>query len=282
MMSKGMRMTALAVGAGLALGSAASAGDDTLRLDLKTSKSALKSGAVSASAFEPAGRAQLDAEDTEDVNFRYWRGSARASWGGGYVFPRAYAFRAGYYNSGGYYPGNYIARAYSYGPSYYASYSAPVYYSAPAYYAAPAYYTPTYYYSSSCCYSPIGGTEVIQATTLQSPVQRRMAEPEEPAYSPRTPARPATPAVPSREYQYDGPAAPQTKTPTYRYDGDPAIKAPAPREAAPAPAAPSQKIDPADGRLVKMPAAKKYSFQAYGENRKTQEGENLLVKKDKN
>lgn len=272
-MSKGMRFAAVALGAALAA-SAVSA-DDTMRLDLKASKSALKSGAVASTVLEPAGRAQIEDDDLEEVNLRYWRGYVRGSWGGGYVFPRAYAFRAGYYNAGGYFPGNYIARRYYYGPSYYA-------YSYPTYYSTPVYYTPSYYYSPSYCYSPISGSEVIPATTLQSPAPRRMAEPEEPAYAPRVPAKPSTPA-PAGEYNYDGPATPRTKAPTYRYDGDPALKVPMPSNPAPAPTPTAPKIDPADGRLVKSaPSAKKYSFQAYGDNRKTQEQDHYLVKKDKN
>ena len=82
-----------------------------------------------------------------------------------------------------------------------------------------------------------------------------------------------------RDYPYDGP--PRAKTPTNRYDGGPTPPAPMPVEPAPKMKAPDQKLDPADGRLVKMqPPAKKYRFAAYGE--KPVEDRGSFVAREKN
>jgi hypothetical protein len=92
-------------------------------------------------------------------------------------------------------------------------------------------------------------------------------------------SEPEPPLAPNgREYPYDGPPA---KTPSYRYDGGPANPVPMPVEPAPKTKDATPKINPADGRIVKMqPAPKKYSYAAYGQNRfESNDGVTVSVKK---
>jgi hypothetical protein len=257
------RVGALAAGACIALAGSASAGDEAMRLDSKNSSASLTDGLTQ---FSHAERAKATDDDLEDVHYRYNRGYYRGSNGGAYYLPRFYAFRSGYWNGysgGGYYGRPYYGGAYFgfrpwYGYPSVAYYSAPVY-STPVYYSAPAV---TYYY-------PIGEAGVAPATyTVPSPRPN--------LHNPEPPLAPA-----GRVYPYGGPTTPMPTIPKFRYDGDPATPVPMPGEPTPKMKDPAPKIDPADGRFVKMqPAAKKYSYSAYGENRA--DSRDTLVVKQKN
>ncbi len=260
MLCRSWKLGALAVGACIGLAGAASAGDDTVRLDAKKSTASLIGSLDSTSAFSHADRAKAssDDDDLEDVHFRYRLGYSRGYYGGSYFFPRFYAFRRGYWN--GYYGGGYYGGFY---PRYYGGNYAPsyAYYSAPLYYSAPTIRT----YYSDPCFCSIGGT-IAPAVALTA-ARPALSDPE-------------PPTAPPREYPYDGPS--QAKTPSHRYDGGPAKSAPMPNAPAPKMKDPTR-INPADGRIVKMPPpAKKYSFAAYGEERMKDRDAGTFVVKGKN
>lgn len=299
MLSKGWRLGTLVVGACLVATGVSFADDDTVNLKLK--KAPAMSGGIGPTGdfvYEDA-RARADEDDTEDVNLRYRLGYNRGYWGGVQIFPRGYAWRSGYYNGlygypystgfrglfGGYRPiWGAAYRSHFYG-GYYAGFGYPTYYSSyycstPVYYSSPVIYSSSFYYSSPVVYdygissattlAPAKTLKLAPKTTTIDP----MAEPEPPA---------ATAPMPKQ--------APATR-PTYRYDGGPDNPMPQPLppqpgEPAPKPSKqPSTKIDPAEGRLVKLPVAtapakKKPTFAAYGEHMRKADDDELFLKQPK-
>jgi hypothetical protein len=185
------KLGALAAGVWFAWAGIASAGDDTIRLDAKKSAASLLETGDSTSEFSHADRAKAgdSDDDVEDIHFRYRLGFSRGYYGGGYFFPRFYAFRRGYWN--GVYAGGYGG----YYPRYYGGYYAPsyAYYSTPIYFSAPV---QTYY--SNPCVCTIGGAD---APTVALTTTRR---------------------APTNPERYDGPS--RAATPRDRYDNEPAPK----------------------------------------------------------
>lgn len=166
------KLGALAAGAWIGLAGVASAGDDTIRLDAKKSTASLLGTGDSTAEFSHADRAKAgdSDDDVEDIHFRYRLGFSRGYYGGGYFFPRFYAFRRGYWN--GLYAGGYGGYYGGYYPRYYGGYYAPTYayYSTPIYYSAPiqTYYNP--------CVCTIGGADA-PTVALTTP-RRAAANPE--------------------------------------------------------------------------------------------------------
>jgi hypothetical protein len=240
----------LAIGAIAAMARPVSAGDDTFNLKLSPS-----AAASAAAEFSHDSRAQAGDDDLEDVNLRYRLGYRRGYYGGDYILPRFYAFRSGYYD--GYYGSRYYGSYYW--PRYY--YSRPYYYYG-SYYPRLAYYTPPIYYSSPVIYS---APSVYYS--LSSPVPR--IPPSAPLNAPRplegTMPEPEPPMAPTAPRLLPEPTP---KKQSYRYDGGPV---PAPRS------------DAAQGRLVSLPAAKKYTYPAYGDNRRqSRDPDTTVLVKQKN
>lgn len=262
------KIAATAFMAGICLSAIAQAGDpETLRLDIK-GKPSLFDG--SSGTFMHDARAKPADDDIEDVHYRYWRGYWRGYYGTGYYLPRLYAFRAGYWN--GYFNGGY----YSYYPCYY-------YYPTVQYYYAPPVYSSyvTYYYPCSDSVISAAPTITLSKPRMPEADEPPVALPEPPPVSGEPAPRRTQPMQPAETiYPYDGPAKPRSTTPSYRYDGGPSQVVPMPTGAPSK--TPSPKIDPKDGRLVSIPAAKKIAYPAYGDYRRSERPKDdvLTVKRD--
>ena len=156
------------------------------------------------------------------------------------------------YGLGGYYGG--YGLGYGYPVSYYSSYS----------------YYPSYYgYGYGYC--PINGNVATmpQATVLNvNPIQVMPQATETPSPAPVLP-NPQS-AQPQQQQQ---PQQPQT----FPYDGGPASPVPQPRPDANPSSVPVRPVVPAEGRPVSLPAKKKYTYPAYGEQPSTPSGDRPLL-----
>jgi hypothetical protein len=292
MLSVRWRVGALAVGATIAMAGAARAGDDVMTLKLNPASVAVGS----MSDFVPADRAMPGDDDLTDVNLRYRLGYARGASGGVYILPRFYAFRAGFsdglygntfagYGWGarwGYWGprrayggprwagfwgagrGGYYYPSYGYGGSYGPYGSGPVYAgsslccdSSASYYSADQYgYAP----SGASYGNAYGRPMATGEPSMQSSAPQLMPMP-----TPKLGTEPAPKSGPQ-------PITPPTPKAKYRYNGGPANPVPQP----------IGRPNSTEGRLVSAPAAKKYSYAAYGENRQSKSDPDaaLLVKHD--
>jgi hypothetical protein len=277
MLSRGWRMGALAVGAMIACGGTAFAGDDVKTLKL-TASSVIGDG--DSIGIIEEGRA-LPADDLTDVNLRYRLGYARGANGGAYFLPRFYAFRAGF--SDGLYGNTWAgygwgARWGYWGPRW--AYGGPRwagfwgagrgYYG--GYYGGPYYYS-SYSYPSCSCYSgPVYGAPLAYSSPSAS---YSLSDPNG-SYIPGNQVQPmATPEPPMSQPAPQLLPEPMPKKTNYQYNGDPLNPVPQPIR--------QQSVHPnSDGRLVGVPAAQKHSYSAYGENRKTKSDSDsaLLVKQN--
>jgi hypothetical protein len=269
MLSRGWRIGALAIGAAFAFAGTTSAGDDVTNLKLGASSAAIDD---SGSGLIEEGRA-LPQDDVTDVNLRYRLGYARGASGGAYILPRFYAFRAGfsdglYGNSwAGYGWGarwGYWGPRWAYGGPRWAGFWGagrwgyyPGSYGYGGYYPAYVSYSSPAYYSSPCGCSSASYIEAPSGTSYGG-------------YSQPMP-------MPEPKLAHPGPGLPLEPTPkmNYRYDGGPVNPVPQPNKQ------PSVRSN-SEGRLVSIPAAKKHSYAAYGENRMTKSDPDaaLLVKQD--
>lgn len=258
MFVQGWRLAAVA-GLAVALGTGAfAADDDTHRLDLKLKKTddAAPVGRVDGlGAFTHEARSTLEDDDIEDVFFPYRRGYIRGSYGTGYFGPRTFRFRAGY--AAGYYgrPRYYPSYRYNYGYRYNYSYSY-------RYSYGYRYYTPRYWYYMSL---PTGVSQPVGLTYLGcgSSAPSITMEMDRPAMPPAVTEEPAPmPRVVNPRSSSPSPG----QVPSYRYDGGPSAPVPMP----PADPTPTPKIDPIEGRIVRLSSgSSKLSYPAYGERRET-------------
>jgi hypothetical protein len=265
MLVKTLRWGAVALGVLFALNTSLFAGDDTYRLDSKKSADAPKFTLGGVGAFSHDARAKVGDEQDVDVHFRGGYGGGRGYYGGGYGrgyygggLYGGYGFRGGFYGGYGFRVGFY--GGYGYWPRYYGGYGYG--YSYPGYYYPSYYATPVYYAAPAAYYSPCGGTMV--ASTYNLPGRGPMTT-GEPPLAPRTIQPP---------YRGDEPPPKQS----YQYNGGPTAPVPMPL------AEPPAKGATAEGRIVKLSAAKKLAYPAYGENRnKASDTDDLLtVKKTSN
>ncbi|HLW68698.1 MAG TPA: hypothetical protein VKS79_25495 [Gemmataceae bacterium] len=297
---------ALALGSALFTAAWASASDpDLQRLDLK------KSAPIGSNdQFTLEGRAKATDDDVQDVGLRYWLGYTRGAMGGTYILPRFYAFRSGFYDgaSGAPYspfftpfPGLARAAYYNWGgvdPGYgvpaYGGYYRPFWFRGLFYPALRGYYYGGYgggYYGPTCYYYPppvTYSTPEVQYTynlpasaTPSVTYSRPTVQPTiNPVHSEPPLAQPRK-IVPAADgsYPYDGPPRqpmPPVDPPSYRYDGGPSSPVPMPGAG---PTKSNPKFDPAEGRVVSLTSAKKLSYPAYGEHKKSKPEEGLRTVK---
>lgn len=172
-------------------------------------------------------------DDLEPIHLRYRLGYARGWYGGTYILPRTYAWRAGYWH--GYFGYPSVARYWVTYPSYYYRpwISTTYYYSVPTYY----YYSPVVY---DACIIPIrGDAQPAPANVVPS------------AVSPGDGLPRTQPGAPN---QVD-PVSPPMPLP------------PQPGEPAPKPTKPDANGPSSDVRLVRESAEpKRYRYPAYGEH----------------
>lgn len=228
-MSRYISKAAIALGAVLAVGGAASAGDrDTPPA----------TGGAPSTTMTLGGKGTIAQAATEDTELaRGYHGH----YGGHYSGYGYGGYRGGYY--GGYYGGyrSYYGGYYGgfYRPAYYGGYYRPAYYYTPRVYYSSYYSYPVY---SNCYGSGLyigiggGGASAAPAVTLGAPAPQPMVQPVAPG---------------------DG---------TFRYDGGPANPVPLPK-ADPQPMVPpgtSATID-LPVSLKAKPATAPYRYKAYGE-----------------
>ncbi len=180
----------------------------------------------------------IDSEaDLQEINLRYRLGYVRGWYGGTYLLPRTYAWRAGYWH--GYYGYPSYAR-------YWVSY--------PTYYYSSCYHpwvTTTYYYSVPSCWS--SSTIVYDACTI--PIRAAAVAP--------SPSVPAASGTPAEALPRSLPGVPSQVEPMK----PPMPLPPQPGEPAPKSTKPDGGDPPTDVRLVReSPEPKRFRYPAYGEH----------------
>jgi len=268
----------LALAAGLALSSAARAGDDVIRLAFPTSppKSGGDVRTLSATADDLA---------TDTLDARYGYGGYRGGYGGyrggyggyrggyygGYRGGYYAGYRGGYYGGyrGGYYGGFRGGYGAFYRPfygAYYGGYS-PYYYSSYSYYN----YSPYYYGGYYGC-SDVGGAEVYPICSRTVVVRPSTTV----YYEPQAQVLPQQPQLrESQPLPSPAPVMPKADDSTFPYDGGPKDPVPMPQtfeEARPM-LVPPRARPQATETLVSLPAKQqpeakksgKWNFPAYGE-----------------
>ena len=259
MIARMVRNGAAALSVALLTAGLASADGDTYRL-------------VGQPAVADAPVKQLDLRADNNADTILTRGGGRGGFGGG-GFRSGYSggggFRSGY-SGGGYYGG--YGRGYyggyggyygGYGRGYYGGYYRPYYfglglgfgYGGYGYggyggygggyygYSSPYYYYSTPYYYGNTYYGVSGGVSTPAIVTLNYNTTQPQQMPRIDDNIPLSPRQ----AVP--QISPDG---------TYRYDGGPDNPVPAPKQVAPPAPTPTE-------RNVSIPAPKKYTYGAYGE-----------------
>ncbi|MDY3560841.1 hypothetical protein R5W23_002090 [Gemmata sp. JC673] len=235
-MTPHLKQAALALGAVLTFGGAASAAErDTLRT---------AGGSGTTMTLGGKGTTERAATEDNELTRGHHRYGGYYGWGGGYGY-------RGYYGSHYYRP-------------YYGGYASFGYYR-PAYYYAPRAYYPSYYYSAPVYSSYYyGGSGVgfgfsigigADPVSLSAPAQNLGTQSLRPAPQQMTPL--TQPMAP--------PAAPGDGT--FRYDGGPANPVPVPKADPQPMGPPGNTASPTDlpVSLKPKPASSPYKYKAYGE-----------------